>query len=76
MPGISAARDDFRRVTPVTEVTNMEESRLSVRLPAELRAALEQAAERNCRSINGHVVYTLREAVRRDREQRQAEAAR
>jgi len=50
-----------------------EETRLHMRVPPELRTALEEEAERNCRSLNGHIVFTLREAVRREREQRQVE---
>ncbi|MBR0934848.1 Arc family DNA-binding protein [Bradyrhizobium jicamae] len=45
--------------------------KLLLRVPPELRDALQAEAEQNCRSVNGHVIYLLREAVRRDREQRQ-----
>ena len=37
--------------------------RFSLRLPADLHAELEALAEQDTRSLNGEIVYLLRQAV-------------
>jgi len=47
-----------------------------LRLPAPLMAELRTWAEAEVRSLNGHIEYLLREAVRRRRGGRDAEGGR
>lgn len=39
-------------------------SRITVRMPADLHAALVRLAEEESRTLNGQIVYLLRQAVR------------
>jgi hypothetical protein len=41
------------------------ETRLTLRLPTDLHDALKELARRESRSVNGQIVYLLREAVSR-----------
>lgn len=41
----------------------MEEKRITLRLPAELHADIEELAQEDLRSLNAEIVVLLREAV-------------
>ncbi|RZL96960.1 MAG: Arc family DNA-binding protein [Pedobacter sp.] len=42
------------------------EVRLSLRLPADVHAALVKQAEKQSRSVNGQIVHLLREATKEE----------
>lgn len=41
----------------------MEEKRITLRLPAELHAEIEELAKSDLRSLNAEIIILLREAV-------------
>ena len=55
----------MRTIVGHSERCNMNDTIMRIRLPADLKAWLSEEAEKNLRSLNGEVVFMLRDQMTR-----------